>query len=258
MLFRSLLATLVDIDQLAFQMAYLQMTLKGIPAICVHGNSLTLEEYESALTPAAIQLLIRDPALFSVRETQQSTAKPAQAAHVEVPSDALLVPADSGLLPPMAEAGEVAVDSPTRQHDQAPTAAASRTDQPLTLELFPNADPSPVAPERRRPLEGRPRLRGVPNSREPRTADGVGSTDSASMREPAGQSADLFANVLPNVAPADTSEQESQAGVAQLEQVVADFESGEPGSAPTPHLETAKLTRIQSPPARRPSLRSRR
>ncbi len=50
-------ATLVDVDRLAFQMAYLQMTLKGIPAICVHGNSLTEEEFERALTPAALAQL---------------------------------------------------------------------------------------------------------------------------------------------------------------------------------------------------------
>lgn len=252
-----LLATLVDVDQFAFQMAYLQMTLKGIPAICVHGNSLTLEEYEQALTPAAIRMFIRDPTLFSARGMTQSTAKAAQAAHDDVPSDALLVPADSGLAT-VAEAGEVLVESPTSQHEPAPTAVAQRTDQPLTLELFPNAEPSPEAAQRRRPLEGRPRLRGVPNSRESQTANGVGSTDSASVREPAGQSADLFASVLPNVAPTDESEPESQARAAQLEQVVADFESGEPGGAPTPHLEAPKLTRIQSPPVRRPSLRSRR
>jgi hypothetical protein len=202
-------------------------------------------------------MFIRDPTLFSARGMTQSTAKAAQAAHDDVPSDALLVPADSGLAT-VAEAGEVLVESPTSQHETAPTAAAPRTDQPLTLELFPNAEPSPEAAQRRRPLEGRPRLRGVPNSRESQTANGVGSTHSASVREPAGQSADLFASVLPNVAPTDESEPESQARAAQLEQVVADFESGEPGGAPTPHLEAPKLTRIQSPPVRRPSLRSRR
>jgi N-6 DNA methylase len=254
---RHLLATLVDIDQLAFQMAYLQMTLKRIPAICVHANTLTLEEFQRSLTPAAIQMLIRDPAIFSARETKPSTAKAAQAAHDDVPSDALLVPADGGP-PPVAEAGEVLVDSPTRQHVPAPTEAAPRTDQPLTLELFPNAEPSPVAAQRRRPLEGRPRLRGVSNLRESHTASGVGSTDSPSLREPVGQSADLFASALPDVAPVDESEIESQARAAQLEQVIAHFESGEPGGAPTPHLEAPKLTRIQSPSLRRPSLRSRR
>lgn len=252
-----LLATLIDIDQVAFQMAYLQMTLKGIPAICVLGNALSEEEYERALTPAAIQLLIRDPVRFGAQQRQQGKTPRTQAAHDNDTSGAVLAATDT-CVPPEIPTGEIPAEGPGREHEPSPSATAPRTDQPLTLELFPNSEPSLIAAHRRRPVEGRPRLRGVPNSREPRTTNAVGATDSASLPKPAGQSADLFANVLPNVAPADTSEQESQAGADQLEQVVADFESGEQGSAPTPRLETPKLTRIQSPPVRRPSLRSRR
>jgi hypothetical protein len=49
-----MLATLVDVDPVCMQMAFLQMWLKNIPAICVHGNSLTLEEFERASTPGAL------------------------------------------------------------------------------------------------------------------------------------------------------------------------------------------------------------
>jgi hypothetical protein len=55
-----MLATLVDVDSLCIQMAFLQMWMKNIPAICIQGNSLALTEVERACTPAA--LLQRWPA----------------------------------------------------------------------------------------------------------------------------------------------------------------------------------------------------
>lgn len=48
----SLFATLVDIDALCMQMGFLQISCKGIPAVCVHGNSLSVEEYACAYTIA--------------------------------------------------------------------------------------------------------------------------------------------------------------------------------------------------------------
>lgn len=48
-------ATLVDLNRLAFQMAFLQMWFKNIPALCVHGDSLTLETFEFAWTPGAFR-----------------------------------------------------------------------------------------------------------------------------------------------------------------------------------------------------------
>lgn len=53
---RTLFATLIDVDALAYQMAFLQMSLKDIPAVCVHGDSIALTERECAFTIAgAIQ-----------------------------------------------------------------------------------------------------------------------------------------------------------------------------------------------------------
>ncbi|HHH9441341.1 TPA: N-6 DNA methylase [Pseudomonas aeruginosa] len=47
-------ATLVDIDSRAVHMAYLQLSLLHIPAIVVHGNSLTLQEHSRWRTPAHV------------------------------------------------------------------------------------------------------------------------------------------------------------------------------------------------------------
>lgn len=48
----ALFATLVDIDALCMQMGFLQISCQGIPAVCVHGDSLSLEEYSRAYTIA--------------------------------------------------------------------------------------------------------------------------------------------------------------------------------------------------------------
>lgn len=47
-----MLVTATDIDEICFYMAYLQFSLLNIPAVVVHGNTLTLEEYKSLYTPA--------------------------------------------------------------------------------------------------------------------------------------------------------------------------------------------------------------
>ena len=47
-------ATAVDVDIRAVQMAYIQLSLLGIPAVIIHGNSLSLEEYSAWLTPAHV------------------------------------------------------------------------------------------------------------------------------------------------------------------------------------------------------------
>ena len=50
-------ACAMDIDVVCFQMSFLQFSLAGIPAIVQHGNTITLEIQESAITPAGIRLL---------------------------------------------------------------------------------------------------------------------------------------------------------------------------------------------------------
>lgn len=49
-----MLVTGIDIDIKCVQMAYLQLSLLGIPAVVVHGNSLTDEEWSRWYTPAYI------------------------------------------------------------------------------------------------------------------------------------------------------------------------------------------------------------
>lgn len=46
--------TAVDLDPTAAMMAYVQLSLMHVPAIVVHGNTLTLEEYSHWYTPAHI------------------------------------------------------------------------------------------------------------------------------------------------------------------------------------------------------------
>jgi hypothetical protein len=49
---KALFATLVDVDPLCMQMGFLQVSCKDIPAVCVHGDSLSLDEYSFAFTLA--------------------------------------------------------------------------------------------------------------------------------------------------------------------------------------------------------------
>lgn len=46
--------TAVDVDITAVHMAYIQFTMMHIPAVIVHGNALTMEEYDHWYTPAHI------------------------------------------------------------------------------------------------------------------------------------------------------------------------------------------------------------
>lgn len=59
-----MLVTGIDIDIKCVQMAYLQLSLLGIPAVIIHGNSLTDEEWSRWYTPAYII------GLWSVKEQE--------------------------------------------------------------------------------------------------------------------------------------------------------------------------------------------
>lgn len=48
---RQLHVTAVDLDARAVHMAYIQFSLLGIPAVVIHGNTLTQEEYSRWYTP---------------------------------------------------------------------------------------------------------------------------------------------------------------------------------------------------------------
>ena len=47
-------ATCIDVDAAAVHMAYIQLSLLHIPAIVVHGNALSLEQWGVWLTPAHV------------------------------------------------------------------------------------------------------------------------------------------------------------------------------------------------------------
>jgi len=68
---QELCVTGVDIDIKCVHMAYLQLSLFGIPAVIIHGNSLTMEEWSVWKTPAYI-LGFWD---FKTKHTQNKTKK---------------------------------------------------------------------------------------------------------------------------------------------------------------------------------------
>lgn len=261
-----LLATLVDIDSICFQMSYLQMTLKGIPAICIHGNSLTLEECERAFTPAAIRLLNRSPELLGRRQAQQGTTPGTQAEDDEVGARDLTANLDveaRSEAPDRATSGSA--NSPVPRYEPSAVEATQLAPKPLTLELFPSSEASPVGSQRPRPVEVQPQIRVVTSSRDLRAARAGGSRNVGGAPEHAGQIADLFASKLQNDESVSQSKEESQAGTTQLtsqtlhaEQVGTDLESVGQGADPTPRLGKPNLTRIHLPLVRRPSLRRRR
>jgi hypothetical protein len=78
---RVMLATLVDVDQLCMEMTFLQMWIKGIPAICIHGNSLSLETFESACTAAAV--LQRWPAKTEATDSRPSGSAEGESVQME-------------------------------------------------------------------------------------------------------------------------------------------------------------------------------
>lgn len=50
-----MVATCVDVDIRCIHMAYVQLSLYGIPAVLIHGNSLTVEEWSRWYTPVFIE-----------------------------------------------------------------------------------------------------------------------------------------------------------------------------------------------------------
>jgi len=50
----TMLVQATDISQIAYHMCYLQLAFRGVPALVVRGNSLSMEVFESMWTPAAV------------------------------------------------------------------------------------------------------------------------------------------------------------------------------------------------------------
>ncbi len=58
-----------ELSRRTFHMCYVQLALCGIPALMVHGNSLSLDQHEASWTPAAQEFLSRHGHLFPDRES---------------------------------------------------------------------------------------------------------------------------------------------------------------------------------------------
>jgi hypothetical protein len=59
-----MLVSAVDLSPLCFHMTYIQLALRGIPAFVEHGNTLTLERFAGAWTPAVFRFFERHGRLF--------------------------------------------------------------------------------------------------------------------------------------------------------------------------------------------------
>lgn len=91
----SMHVTAVDVDIKCVHMAYLQLSLLGIPAIVVHGNTLTLEEWDRFYTPVHVF------DLWDYKLRRQRLKSEAAALMTEEP------PIDAPLMPPTAtDAGQ--------------------------------------------------------------------------------------------------------------------------------------------------------
>ena len=54
----------IELNRTTYHMLYIQLSLRGVAAEVIHGNSLTLETYETAHTPAALYFLGKHGRLF--------------------------------------------------------------------------------------------------------------------------------------------------------------------------------------------------
>ena len=59
-----MLVNAIDVSPLCFHMTYLQLTLRGIPALVEHGNTLTGERFARAWTPATTAFYLHHGRLF--------------------------------------------------------------------------------------------------------------------------------------------------------------------------------------------------
>jgi len=63
-----------ELSRMTYHMLFIQLSVRGIPAAVFHGNSLSLEVYESAYTPAAIIFAGKHGQLF--KEAPKEEEKP--------------------------------------------------------------------------------------------------------------------------------------------------------------------------------------
>jgi type I restriction-modification system DNA methylase subunit len=58
----------VDLSEVAFKMCYIQTAVRGLPGRVSHGNTLSMEMFNSYVTPAGIEFLARNGNPFSEQE----------------------------------------------------------------------------------------------------------------------------------------------------------------------------------------------
>lgn len=74
---RHMLAHGIELNRLSYQMAFIQLSLKGIPAYVEHGNSLSLECFDGAWTPSTLYFHHVNGCLFPEgKEPETGTPEP--------------------------------------------------------------------------------------------------------------------------------------------------------------------------------------
>lgn len=66
----------VEINKLTYYMLFIQLAMRGIAAEVIHGNSLSLEVFESACTPAAIYFFGKHGCMFKRSKNEDRALKP--------------------------------------------------------------------------------------------------------------------------------------------------------------------------------------
>jgi len=67
---RQLYADATDLSEFCFRMTYLKLALRGIPATVRHGNSLSLETFDQAVTPAFLRFVLEHGAAFAAWQAE--------------------------------------------------------------------------------------------------------------------------------------------------------------------------------------------
>lgn len=87
-----------DVSETAFQMAYIQLSLANIPAKLIRGNSLSLERFETYLTPST-HIFALHPGYGPVYgEPMTKTIPPSASQEVDVISSPFITPQQMNLL----------------------------------------------------------------------------------------------------------------------------------------------------------------
>ena len=85
-------ADAIDKDKTCFQMAFINLSYAGIPAVVRHGNTLSLEMYESALTPTGLILLAtKGDCIFKEAATLQIRKLDLDVSKLEIPKRRLRI-----------------------------------------------------------------------------------------------------------------------------------------------------------------------